>query len=93
MKLKKIEHNYKSIENLFDLQSYVKQKIIDIIIRYIEQNLNSKSFDILIYFVNKMPDTLIQIQNIYNVKKKIRHRKLKKYTSTQLLLKTLHRNN
>lgn len=59
MKFKKIEHNYKAIENFFDLQFYVKQKITNVIIRYIEQNLNFKFFDILTHFRNEMLDTLI----------------------------------
>ena len=70
MKFKKIEHNYKVVKKIFDIQFFVKQNITNVVMRYIKQNLNFKFVDILIYFRNKTLDTLIQIQNIYNVKKK-----------------------
>ena len=92
MKFKKIKHNYKVVKNFFDIQFFVKQNITNVVMRYIKQNFNFKFIDILTYFRNKTPDTLIQIQNIYNVKKKIQHRKLKKYIFIQLLLKALYQN-
>ena len=87
-----LHHNHDSIENLDDLQIYVKHQMTNEIMRYIERNFNVKSIDILIHFRNEIFDILIQIQNIYNVKKRIRHRRLKKYIFIQLLLKILHRN-
>ena len=87
VKPKEVEHNHEAVEDLSGLQSYVRQEMTDAVMRHIEQNPSSKPADILAHFRNEMPDTLIRIQDIYNARKRIRHRRLEKYTPTQLLLK------
>ena len=59
--------------------------------RYVKQHVKFTFVQTFNYIRKKNFNISIQIQNIYNVKKKLKHKKLKKYTSTQLLLKILYR--
>ena len=54
------------------------------------QLINQTSAQILVFELKRNFDNNLQFQNIYNVKKIIRKKKLNRYTFTQVLLKALH---
>ena len=91
MQFQKFEHNYNSVKKRFELQIFVRNDMTKKIMRYIKQHVKFTFVQILNYIRKKNFNTSIQIQNVYNVKKKFKYKKLKRYISTQLLLKVLHR--
>ena len=58
---------------------------------FIDESTNQTSAEIFVFERELNSDSNLQSQNIYNVKKIVRKRKLNRYTSTQILLKTLHK--
>ena len=85
-------HNHSAAKKVFVLSEHRHHELNEIL-EIIEQSARDKSANIVNRFRVVNSRTIIQFKDIYNFKLRLRRKRLDKYTSTQLLLKALRRNN
>ena len=92
LKIVDSNHNHESTKKFFDLADHRRRDIVSMY-EAIDQTANQISIAILDDLRKENSDITIQFKNVVNARARFRSRKLDKYTSIQILLKVLYRNN
>lgn len=85
-------HNHEPAEEASALPGHRRRELNEVL-DVIEQSARQTPAEIVDRFRKSNQGTTIQLKDIYNVKRRLRRKRLGKYTPTQLLLKALHRDN